>query len=108
SSRRRHTRSKRDWSSEVCSSDLALNIDDSYFAGRAGLGVCAANRAQNQSGHCQNCVSQNQTPCFHFDTSIIALECAANGEPEGRALLEKWGRLAERGDGMDKGRIVRE
>src|SRR5699024_11347555 len=27
SSRRRHTRSKRDWSSDVCSSDLALQVD---------------------------------------------------------------------------------
>src|SRR5207249_5346525 len=26
SSRRRHTRSKRDWSSDVCSSDLLLNL----------------------------------------------------------------------------------
>src|SRR5699024_11641823 len=32
SSRRRHTRSKRDWSSDVCSSDLAAE-----FAGRARL-----------------------------------------------------------------------
>src|SRR5699024_11619201 len=28
SSRRRHTRSKRDWSSDVCSSDLSKPIDD--------------------------------------------------------------------------------
>src|SRR5437868_8361467 len=28
SSRRRHTRSKRDWSSDVCSSDLVLFIDE--------------------------------------------------------------------------------
>src|SRR5699024_11638860 len=28
SSRRRHTRSKRDWSSDVCSSDLLLIADD--------------------------------------------------------------------------------
>src|SRR5699024_11528667 len=28
SSRRRHTRSKRDWSSDVCSSDLAASEDD--------------------------------------------------------------------------------
>src|SRR5207249_7693790 len=28
SSRRRHTRSKRDWSSDVCSSDLSLNRRD--------------------------------------------------------------------------------
>src|SRR5699024_11581753 len=27
SSRRRHTRSKRDWSSDVCSSDLGLGLD---------------------------------------------------------------------------------
>src|SRR5699024_11569313 len=27
SSRRRHTRSKRDWSSDVCSSDLSLLVD---------------------------------------------------------------------------------
>src|SRR5699024_11914476 len=33
SSRRRHTRSKRDWSSDVCSSDLALP----YPFDRAGL-----------------------------------------------------------------------
>src|SRR5699024_11375765 len=28
SSRRRHTRSKRDWSSDVCSSDLGYGLDD--------------------------------------------------------------------------------
>src|SRR5207249_8244052 len=30
SSRRRHTRSKRDWSSDVCSSDLAEDEDDDH------------------------------------------------------------------------------
>src|SRR5699024_12184610 len=35
SSRRRHTRSKRDWSSDVCSSDLSLHP----FAGDADEGV---------------------------------------------------------------------
>src|SRR5699024_11679661 len=30
SSRRRHTRSKRDWSSDVCSSDLKMEIETSY------------------------------------------------------------------------------
>src|SRR5699024_11689369 len=33
SSRRRHTRSKRDWSSDVCSSDLDIN-SSSKFTGR--------------------------------------------------------------------------
>src|SRR5699024_11458526 len=31
SSRRRHTRSKRDWSSDVCSSDLDFDENVSYF-----------------------------------------------------------------------------
>src|SRR5699024_11548563 len=31
SSRRRHTRSKRDWSSDVCSSDLYLPADNIFF-----------------------------------------------------------------------------
>src|SRR5207249_9759438 len=30
-SRRRHTRSKRDWSSDVCSSDLALYLQTLHF-----------------------------------------------------------------------------
>src|SRR5699024_11588380 len=32
SSRRRHTRSKRDWSSDVCSSDLLVHADDVHVA----------------------------------------------------------------------------
>src|SRR5699024_11574763 len=36
SSRRRHTRSKRDWSSDVCSSDLAkpFSIANSFFSSK--------------------------------------------------------------------------
>src|SRR5699024_11833682 len=38
SSRRRHTRSKRDWSSDVCSSDLLVGHDRGALVGvRAGL-----------------------------------------------------------------------
>src|SRR6266496_3856948 len=32
SSRRRHTRSLRDWSSDVCSSDLALEVSDDHVS----------------------------------------------------------------------------
>src|SRR5207249_9776119 len=39
SSRRRHTRSKRDWSSDVCSSDLGV------VAGVSSIGVYVAARA---------------------------------------------------------------
>src|SRR5207253_6798228 len=37
SSRRRHTRWPRDWSSDVCSSDLFLEAGVSHFAGRIPL-----------------------------------------------------------------------
>src|SRR5699024_11409908 len=42
SSRRRHTRSKRDWSSDVCSSDLALGAR-AVMLGRAYLWGLGAN-----------------------------------------------------------------
>src|SRR5207249_7140785 len=38
SSRRRHTRSKRDWSSDVCSSDLLVHIDQPEAAERVHNG----------------------------------------------------------------------
>src|SRR5437868_15220849 len=38
SSRRRHTRSKRDWSSDVCSSDLALA--DAFLPAAPAKGAC--------------------------------------------------------------------
>src|SRR5699024_11372898 len=39
SSRRRHTRSKRDWSSDVCSSDLSPEVVSSDFVGSTHAGV---------------------------------------------------------------------
>src|SRR5699024_11979149 len=42
-SRRRHTRSKRDWSSDVCSSDLAMTTLD---GGRNGIAAQALGIAQ--------------------------------------------------------------
>src|SRR5699024_11604289 len=42
-SRRRHTRSKRDWSSDVCSSDLgAKNMDKVIIIGAGPAGLSAA------------------------------------------------------------------
>src|SRR5699024_12072977 len=53
SSRRRHTRSKRDWSSDVCSSDLAWM----FPAGIATLifgavGMLAAHQTQRMASYC--------------------------------------------------------
>src|SRR5699024_11680934 len=45
SSRRRHTRSKRDWSSDVCSSDLSSKVKGSIVGGNSldlisKIGIC--------------------------------------------------------------------
>src|SRR5699024_11919540 len=44
SSRRRHTRSKRDWSSDVCSSDLGILFFQKFGMGLAGgfIGIALA------------------------------------------------------------------
>src|SRR5690349_21344546 len=44
SSRRRHTRSLRDWSSDVCSSDLLTNIPNLYAIGECDYQYHGANR----------------------------------------------------------------
>src|SRR2546422_4128256 len=52
SSRRRHTRCSRDWSSDVCSSDLGV-ADKNFVTTRripaAGLGVCPKAVSANQN-----------------------------------------------------------
>src|SRR5207249_6251196 len=49
SSRRRHTRSKRDWSSDVCSSDLGVHAVDE---GAAGGVKSAGGGRDGQFSHC--------------------------------------------------------
>src|SRR5207249_6973178 len=39
SSRRRHTRSKRDWSSDVCSSDLSRKLSNGRLTGGGGARI---------------------------------------------------------------------
>src|SRR3984885_16280053 len=47
SSRRRHTRCGRDWSSDVCSSDLPGTIHQCQGQEATAVGVCAALRADD-------------------------------------------------------------
>src|SRR5690606_39283542 len=44
-SRRRHTSFSRDWSSDVCSSDLALSIAEAAIVGVAAVGAVLVRRA---------------------------------------------------------------
>src|SRR5207249_6953020 len=49
SSRRRHTRSKRDWSSDVCSSDLTSTTSStSWCAHPASAGSCSRRRLRSE------------------------------------------------------------
>src|SRR5437868_15514380 len=60
SSRRRHTRSKRDWSSDVCSSDLGL------LEGREGRRTRQRTQYQGNS-----CSPNRQLRCFRLATLSI-------------------------------------
>src|SRR5699024_11753269 len=58
SSRRRHTRSKRDWSSDVCSSDLSgADRDQGRREGQGSLGEGSAGEDRDGLDH-----GQRQTP----------------------------------------------
>src|SRR5690606_40011302 len=55
SSRRRHTRFSRDWSSDVCSSDLVeLRARIAQAHGRRRVGVLVDGQGQKHRGHAQN------------------------------------------------------
>src|SRR5699024_11533560 len=55
-SRRRHTRSKRDWSSDVCSSDLSSEVEDMCY-----------DRKRNKQA-CKRCVVFNA--CWYYWQNI--------------------------------------
>src|SRR5690606_40712269 len=61
SSRRRHTRFSRDWSSDVCSSDLDVEL-----SGAADVVNIEMNRVDAQD-------TERFFPCFHDDSSAGAL-----------------------------------
>src|SRR5699024_11986295 len=84
SSRRRHTRSKRDWSSDVCSSDLVLGIinfgDPMRCPGIAnGNKVAGLPMPKKLDGHTtggiagSGCLTADETPDF-------LLSCALDGD----------------------------
>src|SRR5216683_6531813 len=74
SSRRRHTRSDRDWSSDVCSSDL-LALGDSAGLDRAKLARCVTSRAtaaevETEAARARRAGARS-TPTFYIEGGLI-------------------------------------
>src|SRR5699024_11984337 len=88
SSRRRHTRSKRDWSSDVCSSDLQVT------AAEANLRVARAEHERYKTLMGRQLVSRSQ-----FDASENAFRSAQARLQQARAEFDEIGRAScrERG-----------
>src|SRR5207245_5071889 len=93
SSRRRHTRCYRDWSSDVCSSDLRdLFGVAHFFCGRPGVSMLCEKIRKDE----QTCNEEDDSMTFHWTTSgamyYIRPECAARASTEiGRASCRERG-----------------
>src|SRR5438105_5607745 len=86
SSRRRHTRSTRDWSSDVCSSDLfnCASVEDLYVAVGQGLvtGRAVANAAFPQPQEAKSkVVSLARARRKRSEERRVGKECTAGGWP---------------------------
>src|SRR5699024_12222704 len=93
SSRRRHTRSKRDWSSDVCSSDLLINNTRCWSGAkivvRAGclVGVLVVPATEpTQPGRAEGDVGRTRelplAPAGHQTQQIGRASCREREEPE--------------------------
>src|SRR5207249_8489997 len=90
SSRRRHTRSKRDWSSDVCSSDLPSAILRRPFASRLAFSSCSLvrpkrrSRSRYQAIAASSCAASKSGHSVGVKYSSVRLEERRVGK-EGRA-----------------------
>src|SRR5699024_668479 len=81
---RRHTRSKRDWSSDVCSSDPTVSSNDEGrlkppFAGNAGIPLAGARRLKpcpRQSRHCESGLLEQMSTLYCY--KVKASACSGN------------------------------
>src|SRR5699024_2676626 len=86
SSRRRHTRSKRDWSSDVCSSDLAQANQ---------LGPAEVSRSADITAAALTQMSGATSPRLHLELLMARLMLPATDETE-RGLAARIDRLERR------------
>src|SRR5699024_11893554 len=90
SSRRRHTRSKRDWSSDVCSSDLFPHEDDFIIFSRNG-GVTDPDNLQHYFSRLLRKLGLEHVK-FHAIRHTFATRAIENGIDEiGRASCRERG-----------------
>src|SRR5256885_9257169 len=68
SSRRRHTRLQGDWSSDVCSSDLAAGIDMAHVAHGQPFAIAQRGRAIARLAH----IVHEQHGAAHVDQAVLA------------------------------------
>src|SRR5699024_11998119 len=86
SSRRRHTRSKRDWSSDVCSSDLGEGNFGTLFPSPSQLGIigriCLSNflTAWTHTSSGAHFLSD----CVRSEERRVGKECRSRRSPHGR------------------------
>src|SRR5699024_12064978 len=72
SSRRRHTRSKRDWSSDVCSSDLSAGVSGCYYPDPLGALLLLALPAPGDAAD----LSDAGRPCHAAGAAeVVAAAC---------------------------------
>src|SRR2546422_3986536 len=85
SSRRRHTRCSRDWSSDVCSSDLT------FAAYRIGFAVSRPSRRRNRTASSPSPASRAPRPAFSSSTtrSSRTSSACASLSPAELVLLER-------------------
>src|SRR5207302_3816672 len=87
SSRRRHTRFSRDWSSDVCSSDLPFSAIQVMIApGRQGVGLSRlclermrANAAENGFEHLVAPVRPSRKAFYRSEERRVGKECRSRG-----------------------------
>src|SRR5204863_2028448 len=94
SSRRRHTRSLRDWSSDVCSSDLGMGPAWRVIAGlwttpgtRAESDLDGSDRVAVQSLSCADCSVQAKVVNFAAATAALDLRESASNDRYDVGLL---------------------
>src|SRR5207249_7786227 len=82
SSRRRHTRSKRDWSSDVCSSDLAERVGGYHVADQADVPLMFSNlitdaiwQRRSRRYPADQVVNAFDTPAVRSEERRVGKEC---------------------------------